>query len=331
MKVIKKCAAMFGVLALLTSVSACDSNSGDASDITVGYSGYTVSNPFFAGILKGLENGADETGINLVTTNADGDPNQQVTDVQNLVTQGVDYIAINPADGKAIGPAVKAAEQADIPVIALADTIDADVTFTISQDHVKAGNLAASEIVNFLEDKNGKPEGKVVNIQGLSGSPAANGREEGFQQVMKDNPDIDVVATADGKWDTAESETVMSTILRGNKDIEAVFAANGAEAVGVSSAIDNAGLFEPVGQDGHIFVIGIDAPKPAVNNIRKGIQDAEVSQQPISMAEEMMRLVVKMDNGEKIDKFVEWPSQLLTKDNLDSKEVKEYGIWSDEV
>lgn len=345
MRSMKNYASLFTAGVLLATVAACSSGTSDVTDptaeggsgsvdttqITVGYSGYTVSNPFFAGLLKGLENGAEETGLQLVTTNADGDPNQQVTDVQNLITQGVDYIAINPADGKAIGPAVKAAQDADIPVIALADTIEADVTFTISQDHVDAGRMATEEIVEFLETRHGKAEGKIVNIQGLSGSPAANGREEGFQEVLEEYPDIDVVATADGKWDTAESEKVMTTILRGNDDIDAVFAANGAEAVGVSRAIENAGLFKPVGEDGHIFVIGIDGPKPAVENIRNGIQDAEISQQPITMAEEMMRLVVRMANGEEITGFIEWPSQLLTRDNLDSEEVRDFGIWSDEV
>src|SRR5699024_2275736 len=160
-------------------------------------------------------------------TNAQEDPDQQHTDVTNLINQGVDYIAINPADGQAIGPAVQEAKEAGIPVIALADTIEAEVDMTISQNHVDAGEMATRELVTFLEDKNGDPEGKVVNIQGMAGSPAASGREEGFQNVISEYPDIDVVATADGGWDTSVSNTVMSDILQANSDIDAVFAANG--------------------------------------------------------------------------------------------------------
>jgi len=324
----------------LTACSGASDSTGDASgegaaaaesDISIGYSGYTVSNPFFAGLLKGLERGAEETGITLVTTNANGDPNQQVTDVQNLITQGVDYIAINPADGKAIIPAVKAAEAAGIPVIALADSIGTEVTFTISQDHVEAGRMGAQEIVGFLTEQNGEPAGSVVNIQGLSGSPAATDRNKGFLEVMEEYPDIDIVATADGGWDTAVSNDVMSTIIQAQPSIDAVFAANGAEAVGVSRAIEAAGLFVPVGEDGHIYVIGIDGPKPAIENLRAGIQDAEISQQPIAMAQEMVRLIVQLHEGGEVASYVEWPSMLLTAANLESAEVKDYGIWADEL
>lgn len=332
-----RAALTLAAIGAMVTVSACSSGTetggggdGDAS-ITIGYSGYTVSNPFFAGILEGLERGAEETGITLISTNANGDPNQQVTDVENLITQGVDYIAINPADGKAIIPAVKAADAAGIPVIALADSIGTDVTFTISQNHVDAGAMAAQEIVDFLTEKNGAATGKVVNIQGLAGSPAATDRNTGFLDTIGAYPDVEVVATADGGWDTAISNQVMTDILQAQPEIDAVFAANGAEAVGVSRAIDSAGRFKPVGDDGHIFVIGIDGPKPAIENIRAGIQDAEVSQQPITMSEEAVRLIVKLSKGESVEKNVEWPSMLLMKDNLDSPEVKEFGIWADEI
>ncbi|QZY50786.1 sugar ABC transporter substrate-binding protein [Leucobacter tenebrionis] len=338
-KLVKAMLSLAAVGALV-GLSACssddsggngDGGSAEAGDITIGYSGYTVSNPFFAGILEGLERGAEETGVELISTNANGDPNQQVTDVENLITQGVDYIAINPADGKAIVPAVKAADAAGIPVIALADSIGTDVTFTISQNHVEAGKMAAEEIAAFLEEKNGEPKGKVVNIQGLAGSPAAIDRDKGFLEAMEAYPDIEIVATADGGWDTAVSNEVMTDILQAQPEIDAVFAANGAEAVGVSRAIESAGRFKPVGEEGHIYVIGIDGPKPAVENIRAGIQDAEISQQPITMSEEAVRLIVKLSKGEEVEKNVEWPSMLLTADNLESPEVQEFGIWADEI
>lgn len=325
-----------GALAGATACSSDGANAGggagEGADITIGYSGYTVSNPFFAGLLEGLERGAEETGARLITTNANGDPNQQVTDVENLITQGVDYIAINPADGKAIVPAVRAADAAGIPVIALADSIPSDlITFTVSQNHVEAGKMAAEEIVSFLEDRYGEAKGNVVNIQGAAGSPAAIDRDKGFLEVMDAHPDVQVVATADGGWDTAISNEVMTDILQAQPEIDAVFAGNGAEAVGVSRAIESAGRFAPIGEDGHIFVIGIDGPKPAIENIRAGIQDAEVSQQPIAMAQETVRLIVNLHNGETVEGFVEWPSMLITGANIDSDEVKEFGIWADEI
>jgi ribose transport system substrate-binding protein len=335
---IRKAAVVLAALALGTAgLSACAQDSSPAAQaaaaddgkITVGYSGYTVSNPFFAGLVKGLENGAKTHGYELITTNANGDPNQQISDVQNLLNRGVDYLAINPADGKAIAGAVEEAKKRGIPVFALADTIDAPVDVTLSQDHVKAGKLAVDEIATFLEKKNGSVTGKIVDIMGMAGSPAANGREKGFKEAVAEHTGIDVVATQDGGWDTAKANAIMTDILQANPEVDAVFCANDAEAVGVTAAIQAAGRWKPIGDKGHIYVIGIDGPKPAIEDIRKGLQDASISQQPVKMSEKMIDLVADMAAGKSVEKNVEWPSQLITKDNIDSAEVKSYGVWAD--
>ena len=335
---IRRAATILAAVALgMAGLTACAQDAAqpgqaaaaDDGTVTVGYSGYTVSNPFFAGLVKGLENGAATHGFELITTNANGDPNQQISDVQNLLNRGVDYLAINPADGKAIAGAVEEAKKRGIPVFALADTIDAPVDVTLSQDHVKAGSLAVDEIVKFLETKNGSASGNVVDIMGMAGSPAANGREKGFKEAVAKHPGIKVIATQDGGWDTAKANAIMTDILQANPEIDAVFCANDAEAVGVSAAIQAAGRMKPIGDKDHIYVIGIDGPKPAIEDIRKGVQDASISQQPIKMSEKMMDLVADMVAGKTVEKSVEWPSQLITKENINTPEVQEYGVWAD--
>lgn len=330
-RIVSLAATSIAVAALLAGCSSSGGGAGGGDEIIVGYSGYNVSNPFFAGLLKGLENGAEEQGYRLITTNANGDPSQQVTDVQNLITQGADYIAINPADGSAIAPAVAAADAAGIPVIALADAIATPVTFTIAPDQVEAGKQAAENMVEFLSERYGAPEGKVVNIQGLAGTAAATLRDEGFMGVISKYPDIEVVATQDGGWDTAPSNTVMGPILEANPEIDAVFGANDAEAIGISAAIESAGRFVPVGEDGHIYVIGVDGPKPAIDAIRDGVQDATVSQNPVAMAEKMVALIADLEAGKTVEEEVVWPVQYIDLDNIESPEVVEYGIWADEV
>ena len=109
--------AVASLVALAATLAACgsDSDGGSASggdQIVVGYSGYTLSNPYFAGLIKGLEEGAEAHGFKLLQTNSNGDNNTQVNDIQNLVTKGADYVVISPADSSAIIPAVKAVRAA---------------------------------------------------------------------------------------------------------------------------------------------------------------------------------------------------------------------------
>lgn len=320
-------------LAAAGCANTSDSNSGSSDgEVVVGYAGYTVANPFFAGIKLGLERGAKTHGYKLLQANANGDAAQQFTDVQNLLNKGIDYLVITPIDAKANGPAVKAAKAKGVPVIALADGIaGAPVTVTLAQDHYKAAVQATEYLVELLEKKNGSASGNVVDIMGLAGVPAAAPREKGFKDVIAKNPNVTVVARQDGGFDTEKANTVMTDILQANKDLDAVYAANDAEAVGVTAAIKRAGRFKPVGDPDHIIVVSIDGPKPAIESVRAGEQDASISQNPLKMAIKAIDVIAELVDGTTVPETIEWPSQLITLDNIDSPEVKEYGIWADEV
>lgn len=320
------------VLAATGCASAEGGSGGGDDEVVVGYSGYTLTNPYFAGLIKGLENGAEEHGFRLLQTNSNGDNNVQASDIQNLVSQGADYIIVSPADASAIVPAVEAAAEAGVTVVAISDTIDSDaIQFTVAMNHVTIGEQSAQGIVDFLTDRYGEPRGTVVEMQGIAGSAAGADRTKGFDNIISQYPDIEVVARQDGGFDTDKTFTAMSTILQAHPDIDAVMNANDSEAQGSTKAIEAAGLFVPVGEDGHIFVTGNDAPAPAIADIRANRQDMTVASNPIRLSELVMDKIAELEDGGSVTGFIEWPGQIITPANIDSAEVAEYGIWADEV
>jgi len=329
--------AVAAVTAAVTiSLGACagtgSGSGGSSGQVVVGYSGYTLTNPYFAGLIKGLEIGAKDHHFTLLQTNSNGDNDQQVSDIQNLVSKGAKYIVISPADASAIVPAVAQTRSSGAVPIAISDTIDSkDIQFTVAMNHEKIGQESAQGIVDFLTKKYGKPEGKVVEIQGIAGSAAGTARTKGFHDVIDKYPDIKVVASADGGFDTDKTYTVMSSILQAHPDIDAVMNANDSEAQGTTKAIEAAGLFKPVGEPGHIFVTGNDAPAPAIADIRAGRQDMTVASNPIRLAELVMDKIADLEKGKKVTGFIEWPGQVITKENITSAAVKKYGIWADEI
>jgi len=326
--------AVVGSMVLAAALSACGGGGSDSnsSGVVVGYSGYTLSNPYFAGLIKGLKDGAKEHGYKLLQANSNGDNDVQANDIQNLVTQGAKYIVVSPADASAIVPAVQAAKKSGATVIAISDVIDSDaVQFTVAMNHVTIGEQSAQGVVDFLTQKNGKPEGKVIDIQGIAGSSAATDRETGFNNVISKYPDIKVVARQDGGFDTDKTFKVMTDLLQAHKDVDAVFTSNDSEAQGATKAIEAAGLLKLVGQPGHIFVTGNDAPAPAIADIRAKRQDMTVSSNPIKLSEQVMDKIAELESGQKVSGFIEWPGLIITPANIDSAEVKEYGIWADDV
>lgn len=297
----------------------------------IGYSTYTASNPFFAGIILGINNAAEKHGFEVSTTNSNMDANRQQNDIQNLMSRGIDFLLVTPANTQAIAPAIRKAKQDRIPVISLADNVSEPINATVQADAVDEGVKAAEAIVAFLEKKYGAPKGKVVNITGISSLAQAQGRIVGFDRVLEKYPDIQLVAQQDGGFDTSKSATVMANVLQGNAEIDAVFAANDASAAGVISAIRSAGRFKPIGDADRIYVIGTDASPPGIAAIRAGTQDATVGFNPITLAETAVGIAVDIKAGKTVENLdIKVPLLVITAENIDSEEAKAF-LWADVI
>jgi ribose transport system substrate-binding protein len=125
---------------------------------------------------------------------------------------------------------------------------------------------------------------------------------------------------------------VMTNILPAHPNIDAVYGANDAETYGAITAIKAADRFQPVGKPGHIYAIGVDGSAPGINGIRDGSQDATVSQQFIKMSKMMIDDIHAKETGQaKNIPGIVWPLKVINADNINSDDVKQYGIWADDV
>ena len=318
---------------LMLVVSACARSGDGGGSLTVGYAGPTLNNAFFVGLQKGVRDGAKKYGFELKETNANGDAGTQFNQTQDLITQDVDALILVPIDSQGIVPAVKAANNADIPVYTLDRGADGgELASVVETNNIQAGQKGANYIVDLLKDRYGKPQGNVVDLQGLVGTTAAADREKGFQGVMKKYPDIEIVANQPADFDQEKALNVTTNILQANKQIDAIFGANDDNTVGAIRAIDSADRYEPPSSDDHIYVVGIDGTAQALQAIRQGKQTATVSQNPIKMAETAMKFINEQENtGKTPPKTFYYPTIVIDKQNIDSQAVKDYGVWSKEV
>ncbi len=318
---------------LMLIVSACARSGDGGGSLTVGYAGPTLNNAFFVGLQKGVRQGAKKYGFELKETNANGDAGTQFNQAQNLITQDVDALVLVPIDSKGIVPAVQAANNADIPVYTLDRGADGgELASVVETNNIQAGQKGANYIVDLLEERYGKPQGNVVDLQGLVGTTAAADREKGFQGVMKKYPDIEIVANQPADFDQEKALNVTTNILQANKQIDAIFGANDDNTVGAIRAIDSSDRYEPPSSDRHIYIVGIDGTAQALQAIRQGKQTATVSQNPIKMAQTAMKFINEQENqGKTPPKTFYYPTIVIDKQNIDSQAVKDYGVWSKEV
>lgn len=288
---------------------------------TVGLSLSTLNNPFFVDVRDGAQQEAQLLGVRLVVTDAQNDLNKQISDIEDLIQQGVDVLLVNATDSAGVVPAVKKANDAGIPVFAIDRAIDissgAMVVAQIASDNVFGGKLQARQLAKVLGGS-----GNVVELEGIPGASAAIDRKSGFESELKTvAPGITILADQPAGFDQAEGLNVMQNLLQAHQGkIDAVVAANDSMAVGALQAIQQAGATRQNGQP--IVVIGFDAIDQALAQIASGAMDSTVAQQPKLMgqlgvdAAHMLSLdsliFSTLGNGQ----FMPVEVQLITKANL---------------
>ena len=289
------------ILVLLVSLSmvACGNDAGNSADDesvdgegkTIGFVISTQTNPFFVALKDGAEAVANDLGVQLIVLDSQDDSARAASNMEDLITRGVDLIIVNPTDSDAIVNSVLAANEAGIPVITVDRASNGGEILThIASDNIAGGKMAGEFIIEQLAG-----EGKVVELEGIAGTNAARERGEGFNLVVADSS-IEVVARQTADFDRVRGLEVMENILQSQEDIQAVFAHNDEMALGALEAIKASGR--------DIFVVGFDATDDAVVAVQSGNLAATVAQQPVLMGEMAIENAVKYLDGESIESSI---------------------------
>lgn len=259
-----------------SSGSSPDSASKDSSEIVVGFSQMENNNPWRIAETKSVREEAEKRGFKMVYTEAQSDTAKQVSDVEDMVAQGVDYIVLAPREFEGLAPALDAAKAAGIPVI-LIDRMakgEAGVDYLtfIGSNFVEEGERAGKWLA---ETTGGKA--KIVELTGTTGSSVAIDRKDGFEQAISEYSDMEIIASQTGDFARAEGQKVMENLLQSHgSEITAVYAHNDEMAIGAINAIEAAGL-KP-GED--IIIVSIDGTRDALQAIIDGKLGATVECSP---------------------------------------------------
>jgi len=283
--------------------STDNAGAGDAKDgVKVGFSVSTQNNPFFVTLKDGATAQAEKDGVDLIVVDAQDDSAKQISDIEDLIQQGVDVIVVNPTDSAAVASAIESANSANIPVITVDRSADAgEIASHIASDNVAGGKMAGEYILELLGNK-----GKIVELEGIPGSSAARERGQGFHEAVDGVDGVEVVAKQAADFDRAKGLSVMENIIQGTPEINAVFAHNDEMALGALQALQAAGLND-------VVVVGFDATADAVKSVEDGKMKATVAQKPSLMGEEAIKTAMKLVNGEQTEDFIPVDLELIKK------------------
>lgn len=238
---------------------------------------------------------------------ASNDISTQVSQVENMISNGCELLVIASIDGESLGTPLQQAKDAGIPVIAydrLLMNSDA-VSYYATFDNYMVGTKQGEYIVEALDLENAAGP---FNMEIFTGDPGDNNAryfyggamdilqpyiDEGKLVVKSGSVDFADVATANWSTETAQGrmEAIISSYYADGTPIDVVLCSNDSTALGVENALENNYTGEwPV-------ITGQDCDMANVKNMIAGKQSMSIFKDTRTLATQVVKMVDAIMQG----------------------------------
>lgn len=268
---------------------------------------------FWQSVHAGANKAARESGVEIdwngPTSETDFNGQLQIADA--MINKRVDAIALAPIDKKAMVNVVERAMKQNIPVIIFDSPVDTDqFVAQVATDNYKAGQIAAERMGQITGGK-----GKIAIVAVQAGAASTMAREQGFEDTIKAKfPGIQILDKRYGEASFERSMTVTENMLTAFPALDALFASNESSAVGAARALK--------GRGSKVKLVGFDSGPTLEEDLKGGVIDSLVVQDPFRMGYEAVRIAVGKLNGETPQKIQNLEPRLVTRADLERPEIQ---------
>lgn len=267
----------------------------DLSEYTIGFAQVGAESGWRTANTQSIQSAAEEAGVELIFTDAQGEQENQVESIRQFIEQGVDLIAFSPVVETGWDAVLLEAKEAGIPVVLTDRAIDSEeeglyVTF-LGSDFVQEGEWAGEWVLEEFADAD---QVNIVELQGTTGSAPAIDRAEGFRNVVTDER-FEIIASQTGDFTREGGKEVMEAFLQSNDDIDLVYAHNDDMGLGAIQAIEAAGLVP--GED--IKIVTVDAVHDGMEALADGSINFIVECNPL-LGPQLMAIAGSVLAGEEV-------------------------------
>ncbi len=245
----------------------------------------------------------EENGYNLIYIDGNSDSDRQIKAMNDLISQKVDYIILDPIVESGWEESLQLAKEKDIPVIVSDRMVSADeslYTCWIGSDFETEGRNAAKWLEDYLE-KTGRSDEtiRIVILEGTEGASAAIGRTNGLNAEIEKHDNWEVLTTRCANFTQGEGKNVMEEILEEYDDIDVLISENDNMMFGAMKAMEQAQV--TYGVNGEVITVSFDALYEAFENMLDGKIMVSVECNPL-IAGLSHEVIQKLEAGEEVDK-----------------------------
>jgi D-xylose transport system substrate-binding protein len=314
--------------------------------IKVGFLLKTMQEERYQRDKKAFTEKAEALGAEVIFDSANNNEQTQLDKFNNMLSQGVKVIVLQPVNTGTAGNMVKMANADGVRVVGYDSMlVNGPLDLMVMQDSWAVGKLQGEAMLAWLTEKKGKLEGKVALIKGQPGDSNANAMSSGALEIVKANPGLTLVAEESHEgWAPDKAMATAQNVLtkEGNK-VDAFICNNSGMARGVIAALKDQGLDDA----NKVFVAGSDADLVNIQYVAQGKQAVEIwkkidplaqkaaevavtlAKNPDKSVKELVEIDREINNGAVEVPTIVTPVVLVTKENIDETIIAE-GFYTKE-
>ena len=241
------------------------------------------------------------------------DASRQIEIVESMINRRLAGIVLAPVDRTALVAVVERAAREGIPVSIFDSAIDTGrILSYVATDNMEAGRMAARRMGEALGGK-----GKVGVVGFMPGSASTMEREQGFlEETARRFPGIRVVGVQFGMADRAKAMAVTENLLTAHPDLDGLFADNESSSAGAVQAVK-------ARQARRVKLVAFDASDQLLADLRAGVIDSIVVQNPFRMGYESSRAVGLHLRGQTPPRTLDSGAALVRAADLERADVRE--------
>lgn len=290
-----------------TTVEAkSEGESGAKKHYKFGYTCMDGTNPFFVTIQDKIKEMVEANGDELIVTDPGNDVTKQISQVEDMLSQNLDGLFMNPVDAQGIIPALDLAKDAGVPMVGF-DTEVGDMSYLVSytgSDNYNAGKVVGEDLV-----KKAPNGGKIIVLDSPTMQSVVD-RTNGFMDAIKDHG-FEVVAQQDAKGNLQVAMGIAEDLLQSNPDVVAIFGGNDPTALGALAAANAAGIK-------NCMIYGVDGSPDIKSELASGnsLIEGSGAQSPVSIAEQAVKIMYDYVEGKQVEERYPVETFLITSDNV---------------
>ena len=269
----------------------------------IGYTCMDGTNPFFVTLEASIREVVEAHGDELVSLDPQNSNEKQISQIEDLISQGIVAMFVNPVDRDGIIAGLDKLKEAGIPMFGF-DTEVADMSYLVSyagSDNYNAGFVCGEDLVAKC------PDGGNIIVLDSPTMQSVVDRTDGFLAAIE-GKGFTVVSQIDCMGNQEQGNLNGTDALTAHPDAVAIFGGNDPTALGAYAAAEAAGS--------KALIYGVDGSPDIKALIAEGKVTGTGAQSPMSIGKTIAEVYYKVEAGETVEARYPIPTFMINADNV---------------